>query len=818
MGMVELDQKRPLGDWLRSLHRLVRTSRNDVGLRRIASFLLVTALLGPSTFALWAAIASYDAGIAARQAGEVPDLLASARYALAEQEALSLLYRFQADPAVRVRHKEQAAITASALIQSGLQASPDQARAIEQLRIVHERYLAEVEAVFDATDAGNRTGVLTNASEAASQLSALKTAILAATKDALTREAVHDDRQESIQRQVLVATPLVLVLDIALLGMFWVLKRIQDRRERQAVAREAAAVQRSERRFRALIQNASDVVLISGATEMITYQSPSAATIWGYADEPLLGRAVWELIHPDDQTAFQDLWSQIWVASKSARNTELRVRLHDGSWRQVELILTNLMHEPAVEGVVLTVRDIEERKVFERQLTQRAFCDALTGLPNRLLLHDRIKQGLTRASRRHRLIAVLFLDLDNFKLINDGLGHEVGDQLLVQAAARLSACGRAEDTVARLGGDEFVVLLDNLAGEADAAIVAEAIAAQFRCPFSLDGREVVVTTSIGVALGCPDQDDPESLLRNADIAMYRAKSNGKGQYVVFDASMHRDSLARLELENDLRRAVENEEFCLHYQPIVDMVSGQVVEVEALVRWQHPTRGLIAPDNFIPIAEEMGVIVPLGHWVLDQACRQAAEWAISCPLSPPLTLSVNLSPRQFQQPDLDTEIAAVLQRTGLASECLKLEITEGVIMDDVDRTIAMLNKLKAIGVKIAVDDFGTGYSSLAYLKRLPLDVLKIDRSFVKGLGHNPEDTAIVQAILSLAESLNLSVTGEGVETADHAVWLNRMKCTRGQGYFFARPLDVESATAMLQVSQRSNPYLSSLTACQEGTSV
>ncbi|HEY0202818.1 MAG TPA: EAL domain-containing protein [Acetobacteraceae bacterium] len=791
------------------MRRSVRFLREGAGLRRVASLLLATTLLGPSAFALWAAIASYGAGVAARQASEVPDLLANARHAVGEQETLGLSYRIEANPAIRVRYGEQAIATTSALDQSILHASPDQALVIEQLRTAHERYLAAAEAMFGATDAGDLAAVLSNASKVAFQLSTLKGSMLAAIEDALAQEAVHDDRQQSIQRQVLVATPIVLTLDVALVAAFLVLRRVQDRRERHAAARDAAAVQRREHRFRALIQNASDVVLISAAADVITYQSPSAAIVWGYADEHLLGRPVQDLIHPDDRTAFQDLWGQICAASGSARNTEMRVQRQDGSWRHVELILTNLVHESAVEGIVVTARDIEERKAFERQLTQQAFCDALTGLPNRILLTDRIKQGLARASRRHRLIAVLFLDLDNFKLINDSLGHEAGDQLLVQAAARLSACVRAEDTVARLGGDEFVVLLDNLASEAAAAIVADAIAGQFRCPFRLDGREVVVTASIGVALGCPDQTDAESVLRNADVAMYRAKSNGKGQFVVFDASMHRDSLARLELENDLRRAVGNEEFCLHYQPIVDIESGRVVEVEALVRWHHPTRGLVAPGNFIPIAEETGIIVPLGRWVLDQACRQAAEWAISCPFNPPLTLSVNLSPRQFQQPDLDAEIAAVLQRTGLAPECLKLEITEGVIMQDVDRTIAMLSKLKTIGVKIAVDDFGTGYSSLAYLKRLPLDVLKIDQSFVNGLGRNPEDTAIVQAILSLAESLNLSVTGEGVETAEHAALLNRMKCSRGQGYFFARPLDVESATALLRTVRQPSTVFASL---------
>ena len=389
--------------------------------------------------------------------------------------------------------------------------------------------------------------------------------------------------------------------------------------------------------------------------------------------------------------------------------------------------------------------------------------------------------------------------MDNFKLITDGLGHAVGDQLLKEAAARLSECVRAEDTVARLGGDEFVVLLDCLLDEADAQVVAENISRQFRRPFKLGSHDVVVTASIGVTLGDASHQDASAILRDADVAMYRAKSEGKGKHVLFDASMHRDSLAGLELENDLRQALEKNELRLHYQPIVEMHTNKLVEVEALVRWQHPTRGLIPPSDFITIAEETGMIVPLGHWVLEEACKQAAQWHAESTVTPPLTLSVNLSPRQFQQPDLDEEIADILQRTGMKASCLKLEITEGVIMRDVELTITMLAKLKALGLKLAVDDFGTGYSSLAYLKRLPLDVLKIDQSFVKGIGRNPEDTAIVQAILSLAQSFNLSVTGEGIETIEQATLLTSMSCDRGQGYFFAKPLDGSGITALLQAT-------------------
>jgi diguanylate cyclase (GGDEF)-like protein len=397
---------------------------------------------------------------------------------------------------------------------------------------------------------------------------------------------------------------------------------------------------------------------------------------------------------------------------------------------------------------------------------------------------------------------LLFLDLDNFKLINDGLGHQAGDELLVEASARLRACVREEDTVARMGGDEFVILME-LTTEAEAVLTAERIEQQFRRPFRIGGSDFVTTVSIGIALGGASHEQPDILLRNADVAMYRAKAGGRGRHVIFNASMQADSLSKLNLENDLRQAIGRGELRVHYQPIVILDSGRVTEVEALVRWQHPTRGLMAPADFISIAEETGLIIPIGQWVLEEACRQVAAWQVEFPIRSTLMLSVNLSPRQFQQPNLVDQVSCALREAGLAPTWLKLEITEGVIIRDVEATNKTLVELKELAVQIAIDDFGTGYSSLAYLKRLPLDVLKIDRSFISGIGHNPEDTAIVRAIISMAKSLHLSVTGEGIETAEQAALLRGWACELGQGYYFSRPLDTSALTELLRMTGRTS---------------
>jgi EAL domain-containing protein (putative c-di-GMP-specific phosphodiesterase class I) len=358
--------------------------------------------------------------------------------------------------------------------------------------------------------------------------------------------------------------------------------------------------------------------------------------------------------------------------------------------------------------------------------------------------------------------------------------------------------------VARLGGDEFVIVREHPTSEADAVSVAAAIASRFGRMFVLDGRELTVTASVGIALGEAEVNGADDLLQNADVAMYRAKSEGRGRYTVFDPAMHIDALSRLEMEGDLRRAVANGELHVHYQPIVSMKSGLISEFEALVRWRHPKRGMVSPGEFIPVAEETGLILTIGQWVLEQACRQMVAWHAEFPSDPPVRLSVNLSPRQFQQPILVDEVGRAIREAGLPPACLKLEITEGVIMRDVEATISTLNRLKAIGIKLAIDDFGTGYSSLAYLKRLPLDVLKIDQSFVAGVGEDSDDTAIVRAIVSLAKSLELEVTGEGIETPKQAALLAGLGCDLGQGYYYGRPCDAAATTATLRMSRHKLP--------------
>jgi diguanylate cyclase (GGDEF)-like protein len=430
------------------------------------------------------------------------------------------------------------------------------------------------------------------------------------------------------------------------------------------------------------------------------------------------------------------------------------------------------------------------------QLTRQAFQDALTGLPNRALFMDRLAHALARTERRVQHVAVLFLDLDRFKVVNDSLGHGMGDRVLVESSARLLDCVRPEDTVARLGGDEFAILLEDLDSTEGATSVAQRVTESLEKPFLLEGREVFVTMSVGVALNIRRPVTPEELLRDADLAMYRAKGKGKNRFEVFDPATSAPAINRFELELDLRGALTRGEFVLHYQPVVHLGSGRMIEVEALVRWQHRERGLLQPEEFISLMEETGLIVPVGTWVLGEACRQLEEWTAQFPHQPPLTMSVNLSARQLQDPGLVRAVEHALAESHLDPACLKLEITETVVMQDAPSTLETLHALKALGVQLAIDDFGTGYSSLGYLKRFPVDTLKIDRSFVQGVDLNAQDTAIVRAVISVAKSLNLSVTAEGIETNAQLSQLQHLGCDRGQGYLFARPLAAEPLRAAL----------------------
>ncbi len=459
-----------------------------------------------------------------------------------------------------------------------------------------------------------------------------------------------------------------------------------------------------------------------------------------------------------------------------------------------------------VHEVTLIIEDVTARKRLEGELTHQANHDPLTGLPNRALFLDRLGQALGRAGRQGEAgegggrVAVLFTDLDNFKYVNDSLGHRAGDELLVSVAGRLRGCLRPGDTLARLGGDEFVVVLEDVAGLADAEAAAERMArALDEAPFDLGGREVFATTSTGMALGGPGEaggSDAEGLLRSADAAMYRAKEGGKDRHEAYEAGMRARASERLGLEGDLRRALERREFVLHYQPEVDLRSGRTVGAEALLRWQHPERGLVPPGEFVPLAEETGLIVPIGRWALGEACHRARVLNEQRAVGPPLTMSVNLSARQFRNPSLIEEVAGALEEAGLEPGVLVLEITESVVMDDATGTVGTLEGLKALGVGLAVDDFGTGYSSMAYLRRFPVDHLKVDRSFVAGLGRNPEDDVIVAGMISLAHALGLGTVAEGVETEGQLARLEGMGCDLAQGFYFSEPLTGEAVQGLL----------------------
>jgi diguanylate cyclase (GGDEF)-like protein len=432
------------------------------------------------------------------------------------------------------------------------------------------------------------------------------------------------------------------------------------------------------------------------------------------------------------------------------------------------------------------------------QLARQAFRDSLTSLPNRSLFMDRLAHALTRTERRGEQLAILFLDLDRFKVVNDSLGHGVGDQLLIGVSQRLASCLRPEDTIARLGGDEFAILIEDVKDDKAPAAVADRLTGELQQPFTVEGREVVITVSIGIAMSTAKRMTPEDILRDADLAMYHAKGKGKARYEIFDKSMNAPAQERMDLELDLRNAVARGEFILHYQPILELPTGRIVEMEALVRWKHPQRGLLFPGDFVGLSEETGLIVPLGRWVLHEACRQTRQWQLATPGSN-LAISVNLSARQLQQPGLVEEIAAVLRETRLDPGALRLEITETVVMHDAPTTLAKLEALKALGVQLAIDDFGTGYSSLGYLKRFPVDTLKIDRSFVKGIGQNVEDSAIVRAVITVAKSLGLSVTAEGIESADQLEHLRALGCDHGQGYYFAKPMPSDRVPALLLIT-------------------
>ncbi len=564
---------------------------------------------------------------------------------------------------------------------------------------------------------------------------------------------------------------------------------------------EEAHRRKSEERFRSLVQNSSDVVAVVGADGVTHYVSPAVERILGYKPKDAIDHSVFmpPIMHPDDVERVRRVFARLIGSPGASATADFRLRHADGRWIHVEAIAKNLLTDPSIGGIVVNYRDITERKTFEEQLRHQAFHDPLTDLPNRALFMDRLRHALVRMKRRKKPAAVLFLDLDNFKLVNDSLGHEAGDRLLVSVAQRLRGCLRTEDTAARFGGDEFTILLEDVRHAGDAVRVARQITQALNAPFALEGREVFINASIGIALSTSSSERPTDLLRNADAALYRAKASGKAACEVFDAATNTLTLERLDLEADLRRAIERGELAVHYQPQLELLTGRIAGWEALVRWKHPERGLLPPPAFLSVAEETGLITQIGNLVLEEACRQAKEWQEERhpTADTSLKISVNISARQLQHPDeLVGEVVRVLEDTALAPDTLVLEITESMIMEDAEYNVDVLSRLKDLGVRVAVDDFGTGYSNLAYLKRFPMDMVKIDKSFVDGLGEKPEDTAIVEAVISLAHALGLRTVAEGIETTEQLKRLRDLGCEMGQGYYFSGALPAHEASGLL----------------------
>jgi diguanylate cyclase (GGDEF)-like protein/PAS domain S-box-containing protein len=596
---------------------------------------------------------------------------------------------------------------------------------------------------------------------------------------------------------------------LALLGMLYVafagsssLLTNQNRRLREQSVTEqllAADLRRSEERFRSLVRNSVDVNVILAADGTIAYESPAVERVLGSRPHERIGTRAHAVVQTEDPSRVARLFLIVARRAGAEAAAEMRVRHADGSWRSIEAVVKNLLDDPAVGGIVVNYRDITARKELEDELRVRAFHDALTGLANRALFIDRLGHALARTRRTRERVAVLFLDLDDFKTINDSLGHGEGDQLLRAAAERLRGALRGGDTIARMGGDEFAVLVED-AGTGPPREVAERLLDTLQAPFQRGDRELFVHASVGVAVVSGRQTSAEELLRNADAAMYIAKSRGKNRIIEFEPGMHRAALARLALKVDLERALERNEFLLLYQPIVDLATGRALGVEALLRWRNPMRRLISPAEFVPLAEETGLIIPLGTWVLQEACREARRWNDAAPAEA-LSVNVNVSGRQVAEPDFVDVVARALRSSGLPPDRLVLEFTENVLIDDTEQSAATLAALKGLGVRLAIDDFGTGFSSLGYLRRFPIDVLKIDGSFVASLSGGHEQRAVVDAILRLGETLHLETVVEGIEEAHQVADLRSMGATFGQGHHFARPMPASEIDALVAAQLR-----------------
>ncbi len=566
--------------------------------------------------------------------------------------------------------------------------------------------------------------------------------------------------------------------------------------------------------FQLISENAADMIALVDSEGRRLYNSPAYQKVLGYSPEELIDTSSVEQIHPDDRPRVLQAAEKAREGGQGER-VEYRIRHQDGSWRTLESTANAVRNAKGqIDKLVIVNRDITERKRAEEMLAHNAFHDGLTNLPNRTLFLDRLQHSLTLSKRQSTYkFAVLLIDIDEFRIINDSLGHTAGDKLLIQIGQRLKDSVRRDDTVsrprvsevdgtpnnddtlARLGGDEFTILLDDIRDPIEAVRVAERVQAELAIPFVVDQQEIVISASIGIASSISPHTRAEDLVRDADLAMYRAKRAGKSRCEVSDTAMHANALKRLRLETDLRKALDQKEFRVYYQPIVSLQTGKISGFEALTRWQRP-EGIVLPLEFIGVAEEIGIIVPMNRQLLLEACQHLRTWQAEFPSTPPLTMSVNITAKNFAQPDLASEIRQSLEQTGVDPSCLQLEIVETIAMGDAEKSGHVLSRLKALGIRMSIDDFGTGYSSLSRLRRIPVDTLKIDRVFISNMDSDPENYEIVNVIIALAHNLGLKVVAEGTEKVEHINLLRQLNCEMAQGYFYSKPADDQAIFKLL----------------------
>ncbi|NEP78626.1 MAG: EAL domain-containing protein [Okeania sp. SIO3C4] len=597
-------------------------------------------------------------------------------------------------------------------------------------------------------------------------------------------------------------------LEITLSKTLKAVQQEKEARKQKKLAEEAhaellkqQALRKSENRFRALIENSVDLIMILNPDGKMIYSSPSVQRFLDDFNHNNFNISIFNIIHANDRQLIKHILQKTVDNPEEKQYVNELIIINKRQESQVfEAVFTNLILDDNITGIIVNCHNITERKIAEEKLIYDAFHDSLTKLPNRALFMDRLSHAFSRSKRYHQYqFAVIFIDLDRFKIVNDSLGHLAGDQLIIEVANRLTKDMHYNDTVARMGGDEFAILLEYIQSQESAKYIAKKIHKLLQLSFKINNQEVYTSASIGIAFSNQDYQNPTDILRDADTAMYRAKTLGKARHEVFNPSMYADNLAQLKLEIDLRQALKFNELELYYQPIILLKTGLLCGFEALLRWKHSQRGIISPNEFIPIAEETGLIIPIGWWTLEQACKQTYDWQQQFSLQP-LTISVNLSGKQFSQAQLVEQIDEILSYTCLDYHSLRLEITETTIMENEKIVMEILSKLKGMNVQLNIDDFGTGYSSLSRLRNFPIDTLKIDRSFVMKMDTEPENLEITRAIISMAKSLEIDVIAEGVETATQLALLRKFKCKYGQGYFFSRPVNSSQATNLIAAAK------------------